>query len=192
MIPKPHTKPIALRRSEPSRSQFFLAAIGGRNDPQRETVKVEREEQAAEAHPPGIHLRCDERVSQPGRQAGSQRQRGRVGEGVGATAARTGPATPGEPLTACINAQDGGVIDLYALRHTFVTNLVAVGVMPKGAKELARHSPSTLPMDRYTHVSSRQPRRSIGWPRPTGHPPVGAGSGAAPGVERRARTAEDR
>jgi len=45
------------------------------------------------------------------------------------------------------------VADFHALRHTFVTNLVRAGVLPKDAKELARHSSITLTMDRYAHVS---------------------------------------
>jgi integrase/recombinase XerD len=49
----------------------------------------------------------------------------------------------------------GEVVDFHALRHTFVTNLVNAGVMPKDAKELARHSTITLTMDRYAHVGIR-------------------------------------
>jgi integrase/recombinase XerD len=47
------------------------------------------------------------------------------------------------------------VADFHALRHTFITNLVKAGVQPKDAKELARHSTSTLTMDRYAHVGVR-------------------------------------
>jgi integrase len=48
---------------------------------------------------------------------------------------------------------DGRVADFHSLRHTFVTNLVKAGVLPKDAKELARHSSITLTMDRYAHVT---------------------------------------
>ncbi len=47
---------------------------------------------------------------------------------------------------------DGGLADFHALRHTFVSNLVAGGVHPKLAQQLARHSTITLTMDRYSHV----------------------------------------
>ncbi len=46
----------------------------------------------------------------------------------------------------------GRVADVHALRHTFVSNLVAGGVHPKLAQALARHSTITLTMDRYTHT----------------------------------------
>jgi integrase len=42
--------------------------------------------------------------------------------------------------------------DFHALRHTFISNLVAGGVHPKTAQRLARHSTITLTMDRYTHL----------------------------------------
>ncbi len=57
--------------------------------------------------------------------------------------------------------QDGQVVDFHALRHTFVTNLVNAGVMPKDAKELARHSTITLTMDRYAHVSIRDTAAAV-------------------------------
>lgn len=47
----------------------------------------------------------------------------------------------------------GQMADFHSLRHTFITNLVAAGVMPKEAKELARHSSITLTMDRYAHTT---------------------------------------
>ena len=55
----------------------------------------------------------------------------------------------------------GEVADFHALRHTFVTNLVAAGVMPKEAKELARHSTITLTMDRYAHVGVRDTAAAV-------------------------------
>ena len=47
---------------------------------------------------------------------------------------------------------DDGVADFHSLRHTFISNLVAGGVHPKLAQQLARHSTITLTMDRYSHV----------------------------------------
>ncbi len=46
----------------------------------------------------------------------------------------------------------GKVADFHALRHTFISNLVAGGVHPKTAQALARHSTITLTMDRYAHL----------------------------------------
>ncbi len=45
----------------------------------------------------------------------------------------------------------GRKADFDALRHTFISNLVAGGVHPKSAQTLARHSTITLTMDRYSH-----------------------------------------
>ncbi len=45
-----------------------------------------------------------------------------------------------------------GVADFHSLRHTFISNLVAGGVHPKVAQQLARHSSITLTMDRYSHL----------------------------------------
>ncbi len=59
-------------------------------------------------------------------------------------------------LTAAgIAAKDdaGRVIDFHALRHTFITRLARLGVTPKVAQTLARHSTITLTMDRYAHVA---------------------------------------
>ncbi len=47
---------------------------------------------------------------------------------------------------------DDGIADFHSLRHTFISNLVAGGVHPKLAQQLARHSTITLTMDRYSHV----------------------------------------
>ncbi len=46
----------------------------------------------------------------------------------------------------------GRVADFHALRHTFVTNVVDSGAMPKVAQALARHSTIALTMDRYSHT----------------------------------------
>jgi hypothetical protein len=50
--------------------------------------------------------------------------------------------------------------DLYALRHTFISNLAAGGVHPKTAQGLARHSTITLTMD-----GTRTPT-GANWPTP--------------------------
>jgi len=44
------------------------------------------------------------------------------------------------------------VIDFHALRHTFITRLVASGASVKVAQELARHSDPTLTIGRYSHT----------------------------------------
>jgi hypothetical protein len=46
----------------------------------------------------------------------------------------------------------GRVADFHAFRHTFISNLIAGGVHPKTAQQLARHGSIGLTMDRYTHV----------------------------------------
>ena len=48
--------------------------------------------------------------------------------------------------------ESGNLADFHALRHTFITNLVASGANPKIAQMLAHHSTITLTMDRYTHT----------------------------------------
>jgi hypothetical protein len=46
----------------------------------------------------------------------------------------------------------GRFADFHALRHSFISNLVAGGVHPKTAQSLARHSTIKLTMDRYAHL----------------------------------------
>jgi integrase len=46
----------------------------------------------------------------------------------------------------------GRSYDFHALRHQFISDLVAAGVHPKDAQVLARHSTITLTMNRYAHV----------------------------------------
>ncbi|HET6917817.1 MAG TPA: tyrosine-type recombinase/integrase [Acidimicrobiales bacterium] len=54
---------------------------------------------------------------------------------------------------AGIPYRDGGrVFDFHALRHQFISSLVAAGVHPKAAQKLARHSKIGLTMDVYTHL----------------------------------------
>jgi len=50
-------------------------------------------------------------------------------------------------------ADDAGrVADFHALRHTYVSRVVASGASVKVAQELARHSTPTLTIGRYAHV----------------------------------------
>ncbi len=44
------------------------------------------------------------------------------------------------------------VVDIHALRHTFITSLASGGVHPKTAQTMDRHSTISLTMDRYTHT----------------------------------------
>jgi hypothetical protein len=46
----------------------------------------------------------------------------------------------------------GKVADFHAFRHTYISYLIAGGVHPKTAQQLARHSTIGLTMDRYAHV----------------------------------------
>ena len=62
----------------------------------------------------------------------------------------------------CYTAHDGTTADFHALRHTFITNVVAAGVNPKDAQTLARHSTITLTMDRYAHVGLRDQAAAVG------------------------------
>ena len=50
-----------------------------------------------------------------------------------------------------VHDHKGAVVDFHALRHTFCTWLARLGVHPKTAQILARHSTITLTMDHYTH-----------------------------------------
>ncbi len=56
----------------------------------------------------------------------------------------------------------GEFADFHSLRHRFVTELVNAGVMPKDAKELARHSTITLTMDRYAHATLEGTAAALG------------------------------
>ena len=57
---------------------------------------------------------------------------------------------------ACADAAVCRVVDLHALRTTFISSLAAAGVHPRLAQALARHSTITLTMDRYTHTMPEQ------------------------------------
>lgn len=54
-----------------------------------------------------------------------------------------------------------GVIDFHALRHSYITHLVARGVNPKTVQMLARHSTITLTLDRYCHVEDGDVRGAL-------------------------------
>jgi hypothetical protein len=47
---------------------------------------------------------------------------------------------------------DGRFADFHSNRHTFITNLERVGVSPRRAQSLARHSDIRLTMGVYTHI----------------------------------------
>src|SRR5690606_22427320 len=46
----------------------------------------------------------------------------------------------------------GRILDFHALRHTYISRLVASGASVKVAQELARHSTPTLTIGRYAHA----------------------------------------
>lgn len=47
--------------------------------------------------------------------------------------------------------QDGCIVDLHLLRHTFISSLARSGIHPKTAQALAEHSDINLTLSRYTH-----------------------------------------
>jgi integrase len=47
-----------------------------------------------------------------------------------------------------------GRFDFHALRHSYITHLARLGVHPKHAQQLARHSTITLTMQAYTHLEA--------------------------------------
>ncbi len=55
----------------------------------------------------------------------------------------------------------GRVLDFHALRHSYITHLIAAGVNPKIVQTLARHSTITLTLDRYTHVEDADVRGAL-------------------------------
>lgn len=54
-----------------------------------------------------------------------------------------------------------GVVDMHALRHSFITNLIASGVDVKTCQSLARHSTPTLTIGRYAHTDDARRREAI-------------------------------
>jgi hypothetical protein len=55
----------------------------------------------------------------------------------------------------------GRAYDFHALRHQFISDMVAAGVHPKDAQALARHGTITLTMDRYAHVRTANLRAAL-------------------------------
>jgi len=55
----------------------------------------------------------------------------------------------------------GELADFHALRHTYITHLVAGGTNLKTVQSLARHSTITLTMDGYTHVIPSSQRAAV-------------------------------
>jgi hypothetical protein len=64
------------------------------------------------------------------------------------------------------------VIDLYSLRHTFVTNLVKGGASVKACQTLARHSTPMLTLGTYTHLELADLKQAL--PAPNLVQPVAA------------------
>ncbi len=56
---------------------------------------------------------------------------------------------------------EAGVVDLHALRHSFISALARGGVHPAEAQKLARHSTIALTLDRYTHVHAADAARAL-------------------------------
>jgi integrase len=52
-------------------------------------------------------------------------------------------------------------VDFHALRHTYISRLVASGANIKVAQELARHSTPTLTLGRYAHVQLADQTRAL-------------------------------
>jgi integrase len=73
----------------------------------------------------------------------------------------------------------GRAYDFHALRHQFISDMVAAGVHPKDAQALARHSTITLTMDRYAHVRGPNLRAAL-----DRLPDLSAGTQHAPGTEK--------
>ena len=69
-------------------------------------------------------------------------------------------------------ADERGEVDFHALRHTYVSAIVAGGASPKVAQTLARHSDPKLTIGIYSHVESTSLARALdGLPRLSG--PIG-------------------
>jgi len=50
----------------------------------------------------------------------------------------------------------GRVLDFHAIRHTFISGIVAGNASVKVAQELTRHSTARLTVDRYSHVGTQE------------------------------------
>jgi integrase len=88
--------------------------------------------------------------------------------------------------------ENGLYADFHANRHTFITNLSRVGVKPRTAQSLARHSDIRLTMGVYTHIALMDQAEAIETlpapPRSTN----GNGNGKATGRRTRARRRQTR
>ena len=69
--------------------------------------------------------------------------------------------------------------DFHANRHTFITNLGKVGIQPKLAQSLARHSDIRLTFNIYSHVEKGEQTEAIGKLHSPIMPQTGKGGGAA-------------
>jgi integrase len=80
-----------------------------------------------------------------------------------AVPARTAELLRRDLAAAGIPARDaaGRVLDFHALRHSYITHLIAGGVNPKVVQRLARHSTITLTLDKYTHVDDEDMRDAL-------------------------------
>jgi integrase len=68
---------------------------------------------------------------------------------------------------------EGQIVDFHALRHTYISTVVASGASVKVAQELARHSTPFLTIKRYAHVRRFDLRRAIpGTPQASPPAPV--------------------
>jgi integrase len=87
-----------------------------------------------------------------------------------------------------VEGPDGPLFaDFHALRHSFITLLERLGVTPKEAQELARHSDVNLTLKRYTHKSLEELGAAVGGLRllvtPDDPPALPAGAAALPRAE---------
>ncbi len=73
---------------------------------------------------------------------------------------RRGRTASPTPVLATKDAS-GHVVDLHALRRTFITRLARSGVTPAVAKSLVRHSTIVLTMDHDTHALIREDRAAL-------------------------------
>ena len=78
----------------------------------------------------------------------------------------------------------GRVVGFHALRHTYISRLVASGANIKVAQELARHSTPTLTLGRYAHVQLVGPAAGPGRPARLRGP---TGQRRSPGSHRNVR-----
>jgi integrase len=71
-------------------------------------------------------------------------------------------AEPAAEAAGILDRDDTGrVVDFHALRHTYISRLVASGANTKVAQELARHSTPTLTLGRYAHVQLVDQTRAL-------------------------------